>query len=228
MCVAVRYGECGFLGELIVIEDRRGRGIGRRLLESAIEYLHDAGCRSIYLDGEEKAIPLYERIGFRHICRSLRFCGQVRGRFHAQVRTMSPEDLDVVACMDREAFGADRRFFLEYRVGLFPRLCKVRLTDGEISAYCMGQPGRGVVSIGPWMVLDDVRRPMDLIESIAAETSGAKLRIGVLESNSRAVQKVRAIEDLSETVPSWRMVLGPDSRLGESTLLYAIGSPAKG
>lgn len=228
MCVAVTYGECGFLGELIVVPDRRGRGLGRQLLERGIEYLQDRGCRSIYLDGDEPAVPLYERIGFTHVCKSLRFRGRVQGRSHAHVRPMTLAEMDVVANLDRKAFGADRRFFLEYRRRLFPRLCKVILTGGAISAFCMGQPGRGVVSIGPWLVVDGVERPVDLLESVAAETGGTMLRIGILESNARAIREVRVLSGLAETDPSWRMVLGPDAGLGASAQLYAIGAPSKG
>ncbi len=228
MCVATAYGESGFLGELIVVPDRRGHGLGRRLLEHAIEYLRNRGCRSIYLDGDKPAITLYERIGFTHVCMSLRFRGRVQGRSHASVRPMTPAEMDAVARIDREAFGADRRFFLEYRLRHFPSLCKVILTGKAVSGFCMGQPGHGVVSVGPWLVASDVERPVELLESVAAETGGAVLRIGILESNSRALREVRALPELSETEPSWRMVLGPDTGLGASSELYAIGAPSKG
>lgn len=227
MCVGVSYGECGFLGELIIVRDRRGRGLGRQLLERGIEYLRGRGCRSIYLDGDEPAIRLYERVGFRHVCKSLRFLGRIQGRSHAEVRPMAAADIDVVTHIDREAFGADRGFFLNYRLRLFPRLCKTLVSGAAISGFAMGQPGNGVVSIGPCVILGDVE-PLMLLESIAAEAGGDDLRIGVLESNSRAASEMRALEGMTETEPSWRMVLGPDAGLGVSENLFAIGSAAKG
>jgi predicted N-acetyltransferase YhbS len=209
-CVAVPYGECGFLGELIVVKDQRGRGFGRQLLEHGIDHLHKRGCSSIYLDGDAEAVPLYERLGFRHVCRSLRFLGQVPKRSHPHVRAMTSADIDRVLAIDREAFGADRGFFLEYRLRLFPNLCKTIISSEGNLGFCMGQPGHGVVSIGPWLVVEGIERPADMIESIAAETGGMKLRLGIEEN------------------PSWRMVLGPDVGLGNSERLYAIGSAAKG
>jgi GNAT superfamily N-acetyltransferase len=228
MCVGVSYGECGFLGELIVVKDQRGRGLGRQLLEYCVEYLHNRGCRSVYLDGDYPAVRIYERVGFRHVCRSLRFLGQVQERPHEHVRPMTLADIDIVSRIDKEVFGADRRFFLEYRLRLFPRLCRTVITDGAISGFGLGQPGNGVISIGPWVVLDGVERPADLLESIAAEADGRKLRLGILETNSRALRELRALQGLTETEPSWRMVLGPDAGLGNSERLYAIGSAAKG
>lgn len=228
MCIAVSYGSYGFLGELIVVEECRGRGVGRRVLERSINYLQDRGCRGIYLDGDAPAVPLYERIGFRHVCKSLRFLGRIRGRRHDHVEPMSRTDMDAVCSMDRAAFGADRRFFLEYRLEHFPRLCKTLVEDGLIVGFIMGQPGHEVVSVGPWVMRDHDGRPIDLLEGLAAETGDDVLRLGVLSSNSRAVGALQSVRGLGEAVPSWRMVHGIDGKLGGSEQLYAIGSAAKG
>src|SRR5512136_2214277 len=75
ICVATGYGPCGFIGELIVSQEWRGRGIGRQLLESAVENLRSRGAASIFLDGVPAAVPLYERAGFRRVCRSMRLTG---------------------------------------------------------------------------------------------------------------------------------------------------------
>ena len=228
MCVAIAYETCGFLAELIVVKDRRGHGIGRQLMEHSINYLHGRGCRSIYLDGDTPAVPLYERLGFVHLCKSLRFLGRVPGVSDDSVRPMTREDIEVISPVDRRAFGADRRFFLDYRLGLFPRLCKVQIVAGEVAGYIMGQPGAGVVSVGPWVVADEVEHPLDLLESLAEEVGEDRLRIGVLESNASAVALLRSLPELTETEPSWRMVLGPDAGLGAAPQLFAIGSAAKG
>jgi len=228
MCVAVAYEKCGFLGELIVVKDRRGHGIGRQLMEHSIEYLHGRGCRSIYLDGDTPAVPLYERLGFVHVCKSLRFLGRIPGVSHDSVRPMTREDIEETSPVDRRAFGADRRFFLDYRLGLFPRLCKVQIVAGEVAGYVLGQPGAGVVSVGPWLVGDQVDRPLDLLECLAVDVGRDRLRIGVLESNASAVTLMRSLPELTETEPSWRMVLGPDAGLGAAQQLFAIGSAAKG
>jgi GNAT superfamily N-acetyltransferase len=229
MCTAISYGRCGFLGELIVVKEQRGRGFGRVLLERGIAYLHGRGCRSIYLDGDEPAVRLYERLGFRHVSKSLRFRIRVPPGTHPSVRPMVQEDFDRVSRLDRKAFGADRRFFLEYRMRLFPELCRTIVSGGMIVGFCMAQPGNGVTSVGPWLVGEDASvTPGQILQGLASEIGSMEMRFGALEVNSRAVATIRRLEGLSETTPSWRMVLGPDTGLGVSPHIYAIGSAAKG
>jgi ribosomal protein S18 acetylase RimI-like enzyme len=228
ICVATSYGTTGFIGELIVVEEMRGRGVGRRLLEHSIALLRKRGAKSVLLDGDLAAVPLYEKTGFRKICRSLRFIGKIRGKTHPHVRGMTPDDLGTILDIDRQAFGGDRSFFLHYWFGLYPRLCKVLVTNEDITAFIMGHHGNQIVSAGPWVVREGSEKAFDLIESLALESGDLDLRIGVLETNSEAVRAIRSSGTLKSQEPSWRMVLGEETSLASSDQCYAIGSAAKG
>jgi GNAT superfamily N-acetyltransferase len=228
VCVAVSYGLCGFIGELIVLKEFRGRGFGRRLMEHSMDYLRNTGCTSICLDGDEPATALYEKLGFKHYCKSLRFVGTMPGRNSSFVRPMIRADLEEIAAVDRVAFHADRHRYLERRLGFFPKLCKTLVLENRVAGYIMCQPGIGVTSVGPWVVPESVESPLDLLESIALEARDSRLRIGVLECNSRAVRLFRSIDTLEETTPSFRMIFGEETPLGISSQLFAIGSAAKG
>ena len=48
------------------------------------------------------------------------------------------------------------------------------------------------------------------------------------ETRETAVVAFRSVAGLSWQPGSWRMVLGPSDRLGNSPLCWAVGSPAKG
>jgi ribosomal protein S18 acetylase RimI-like enzyme len=228
ICVATAYETHGFVGELIVIPEARGQGIGARLLDRAIAYLRGRGVRNILLDGVVAAVPLYERAGFRKVCRSLRFSGTLAGRPHAHVRAMLRADLDAVLALDREAFGQGRRFFLERRLTLYPELCLVLLRDGAVAGYVMGRGRQGWASVGPWVVRPDVEHPVDLLESLALQVGGGSLGLGVLETNRAAAAAIRALGFAERADPPWRMALGPSSDLGTSLMAYAVGSPATG
>ncbi|MFZ2097751.1 MAG: GNAT family N-acetyltransferase [Anaerolineales bacterium] len=64
ICIATYYGKCGFIGELIVRPEARGRGVGAALLNHGIGILNRRGTETVYLDGVVKAVELYERNGF--------------------------------------------------------------------------------------------------------------------------------------------------------------------
>lgn len=58
------------LAKMTVSESVRGRGIGRKLLQFAIDHARAIGARRLYLESNTKAasaIHLYEELGFRHL-----------------------------------------------------------------------------------------------------------------------------------------------------------------
>lgn len=61
-------GQDGFIDELYVEAQERGKGIGRRLLNLALSEAKAMGIRALYLIAEEnnhKALSMYSRVGFR-------------------------------------------------------------------------------------------------------------------------------------------------------------------
>jgi GNAT superfamily N-acetyltransferase len=236
IAVATHYGENGFIGEIIVVPELRGQGIGRQLLDHAVNYLHRRRAHNVLLDGVLRAVPLYERAGFRRVCRSLRFQGRIPGRASPRARAMHPEDLPAVKAIDRLAFGDNRGFFLERRLRLYPDLCQVLEEDENIRAFILGrrmastedQPGGGMLAVGPWVVAPGVENPAELIESLAIAAGENDLTVGVLEKNERAAELLRSYGLVERQGVPWRMVLGFEAYLGASEQCYAIGSAAKG
>jgi GNAT superfamily N-acetyltransferase len=61
-------GPAAWLDEVYVEPSRRGDGIGRKLVEAAMQVARDSGCIALDLEvdaGHEAAERLYERMGFR-------------------------------------------------------------------------------------------------------------------------------------------------------------------
>ncbi|HEV8333755.1 MAG TPA: GNAT family N-acetyltransferase [Steroidobacteraceae bacterium] len=61
-------GPAAWLDEVYVELTRRGGGIGRKLVEAAMQVARDSGCIALDLEvdaGHEAAERLYERMGFR-------------------------------------------------------------------------------------------------------------------------------------------------------------------
>jgi ribosomal protein S18 acetylase RimI-like enzyme len=228
ICVATGYGDVGFVGELIVVPAARGRGLGRRLLDCALDHLHAQGARSIYLDGVVAAVPLYERAGFRKVCRSLRLAGEVTGCAVPDVRPIRPDEVYAVAALDCAAFGADRHGFLERRLRRYPELCRVAIVDGAPAGLVLGRPAGDWVSAGPWIVAPALARPTDLIAALLPPGTSDRIGMGILETNQPARSAAGDLGLSEQPDPPWRMVHGPDAGLGRSLQCYAIGSAAKG
>ena len=58
----------GFIYELFVLEEFRGNGISKRLIESGMEYLKQDGYSEVRLSvyAGNQAIKLYEKMGFKN------------------------------------------------------------------------------------------------------------------------------------------------------------------
>ena len=229
ICIATHYGESGFIGELIVRPQHRGLGLGAALLDEGVRRLQARGARTIYLDGVLKAVGLYERHGFRKLSRSWRFSGRLPASPQPQIFPMQSHHLPAVFALDRQAFGADRSFFLGRRWSLFPELAWVLLEDdGQLAGCILGRRGPGWLSAGPWVVLPHVPAPQRLLLSLAQAAGATPLSLGVLDLNQPACTLLGSLGFTPRPDSPWRMALGPDSSLGASSLCYAVGSAAKG
>ncbi len=228
ICFATLYGKSGFIGELIVRPEARGRGVGAKLLNHGVRVLKDRGAETIYLDGVVKAVELYERNGFHKVCRSWRFSGQLTGKPGSHVRRMAISDLEQVYALDRLSFGAERSFFLKRRLELFPELSHVMMDGGRVSGYILGRSGESWVSAGPWVVKEDTENPAELLSALALEAGDRPINIGILETNHQACDLVRRLGLKARLDSPWRMAMGSSSDLGASPKCYAVGSAAKG
>ncbi len=55
----------GQVGRMAVLADWRGRRVGARLLELAVDAARTAKCPSIFLHAQSHAVGFYERAGFK-------------------------------------------------------------------------------------------------------------------------------------------------------------------
>jgi ribosomal protein S18 acetylase RimI-like enzyme len=228
MCFGTAYEKFGYIGELIVEESARGRGIGSKLMQRAIDNLRSRGLQNIYLDAVQKAVPLYERLGFQSVCLSLRMNAEINGKRHEGVRPMKKMDLPAVESLDNEVFGDDRSYFIRHRLKKYPQLCYVQYEGSEINGFILGRQGRKHISVGPWVIDQSNQFPQYLIEHLALKTSNKKINIGILENNNVALAELEKLGFHNSPDHSVRMVLGNIPFPGKINQSYAIGAPSKG
>lgn len=228
MVDSTSYGDVGWVGNLVVLPQHRGLGIGASLMRSAIQHLKDSGVGSIRLDSVSKAIPLYRRLGFTEEYLSLRFTGIGRSCDVTGVEVMLKADLPDVLELDGMFFGASRARMLSRVLHDFPGLCYVARTGSLVVGYIMAKEGEGLRKIGPWIC--EPGRPgvaEALLQKIMDESVGGKLWVGVPEGNKASVEILGSYG--FEGLPSsTRMCHGDCTPIGDVRGVFGIGAADKG
>ena len=101
-------GRFAWIGMVLVDPDYRGRGIGTRLLEKAIDYLDGSGVPTLKLDATPQGKPIYKKLGFTEEYEVERWVL----RRSPGAKTSEPPgplpDFEGILKWDRVVFGADR------------------------------------------------------------------------------------------------------------------------
>lgn len=163
--VVTRYaGEHAALSMVLVATDHGGRGLGRRLVEHALE---NAGCPVVSLHATAQGRPLYEKLGFRSVARLTTHTGRFSsGELSGTTRAALRADLPAVVSADAEVFGADRgELWKDY----FRFSDQVRL-DGAGGFAATWRNVDGLV-VGP-VVADAVEGAKTLIGDLAVGADG--------------------------------------------------------
>ncbi|MDK4734865.1 GNAT family N-acetyltransferase [Rhizobium sp. CNPSo 3490] len=167
--------DCATINMVIVDEAMRGRGLGRRLMDAALQI---AGDRPLRLVATTAGLPLYQKLGFQETGTVAQHQG-LAGEIGAPVGTSAAtaDDLSSITQLDRLAFGADREKLISYlaQVGEFAVIRR----DGGVSGFaCLRPFGRGEV-IGP-VVAANIEDARKLIEHHIAARAGRFIRVDTI------------------------------------------------
>ena len=144
-----------WIGMVLTDPAHRRRGLARRLMEYALEFLERRRIEWVKLDAAEMGRPLYAKLGFEDECAIERWAatapaqGKLSASGVAPCSTACLVSLDSLApwsSMDRRAFGADRSRVLENLAR-----CETATVPGE--GFAMGRPGVDASSFGPCVAL---------------------------------------------------------------------------
>jgi ribosomal protein S18 acetylase RimI-like enzyme len=142
------HGQSGWIGNLIVAAELRGKGVGEALFRKAREALHAAGVRTVWLTASSSGRSLYEKHGFTSIDSVYRWSGNGRQR-HAektsQVDRAAPTD--PVHSIDQQVWGDRREMLLAATAGRGRLLL-------EDAGFVVVQPCGNALQIGPFSALD--------------------------------------------------------------------------
>ncbi len=222
------YGALGFVGNMIVAEAHRRRGIGSAILTAVTDYLEGAGCRRLELNATATGRPLYERHGFvsrGHSATGLLPRGAVASTdASVETRPATTDDLALLAAYDRPRFGGDRAGLLEMLLAMpGTSMVLAERRDRPVGfAWVRPEDPR----IGP-MVAEDPRVAASLLVEAFRIASGLEhVRLNLPPGNRPGAAW---LESLGVEIEPWdgRMARGEEIERREETI-YAMAVGALG
>ncbi len=161
---AVAYGDRGFIGNVIVHPAARRRGLGRMIMQAAIDWLADRGVRRVELDATVHGRPLYEQLGFVGTVPSWVLWGPMRAASTEQLAEQSSgyrvvaldaRQLNMIGSLDHAAIGGSRLALLECVCALEDtRGYVAHDAEGRAAGYVFVRPLEGErtgLRLGPWV-----------------------------------------------------------------------------
>ncbi len=237
MVTTTPYQAVGWIGWLYVAERCRERGLGVRLMQTAISYLQNAGMRTILLEGVVEAEPLYRRLGFRRqfITQHYRLDAAVVSRSadddgDLRVGPFDKAGLDDIVALDRAFFHQDRRRMFEIVIenenfgG-----CVLSINDG-LRGYLWWTRSEHNRQAGPCIIDSRDPRPNCLLSTLLEtafdmDDRPLYLRCPMVDSDRAALLVQCGAERVDyHTV---RMYLGEPYQ-AESPGVLSLGCPGKG
>jgi ribosomal protein S18 acetylase RimI-like enzyme len=170
---AIRYGTSGWIGNLIVRPDYRGRGIGSLLMGKALAALDEAGTATVWLTASRSGKPLYEKLGFTAIDVINRWVSTGLG---CSEPDQSRANRAAILDLDHAGWG-DRREAIIDAVISRGRLFAVD------DAFLVCQPCCDGTQIGPWGG-NAGSAPQLLARARAAAGDGARIYLDVPARNT--------------------------------------------
>jgi len=188
--IGIDYGGFAWIAMMLVDPAYRGRGVGRRLLEAAIDAV--PSHLPIRLDATPLGRQLYQRYRFedesalsRHVIDPANLVGRRAARTRpapCAVQPLTDADLAVVVEQDRDTFGGMRGAVLDWAFRGAPQYAYVVRSDsGGAIHYCLGRRGRVFDQIGPVVASEDGIAHA-LVSAALAAAAGRSVAVDVFDS----------------------------------------------
>ncbi|GAE36443.1 GNAT family N-acetyltransferase [Halalkalibacter akibai] len=174
------------IGMVIVNEDFRGMGLGKKATRKCIESVSKE--TTIMLIATEEGRPLYEKMGFhtvdyvhKSLCDNYIIGTKPMIDSDIAIEEFNEVDMDELLKLDEGAFGDKRTQFLMNRIKQSEKCLVVKDNNGTIVGYGLSIPGPINLILGP-IVAPDFQIASVLIDKLSSNHQG-KLRIDVPSGN---------------------------------------------
>jgi predicted GNAT family N-acyltransferase len=189
----IDYGsKLASIGMVIVRQDYRGMGLGRKATEKCLESI--PSCTTAMLIATEEGKPMYEKMGFssvdsiqKLICES--YEPSDTNYTSINIKSYNEEDLTHLIQLDEEAFGDNRRVFLMNRIKQSRVALVVKNSVGKVIGYGLSISGPVNLILGP-IVAPDSETAFALVDALVKNHQG-KLRIDIPSGNEDFISQLK-------------------------------------
>ena len=215
-----------WIGMVLVDPQCQRQGIGGHLLKEALAILQNE--ETIKLDATPAGREVYLKLNFTDEYRISRLKTIATGdRLEKSVALpIAEEDLNGIVSFDKNIFGADRRFLLEWMWKGAPQYAFVVKDNNEVQGYCMGRTGFNFIDIGP-IVAKDIHIAKQLVSSALRNCIGKPVVIDGLKLHNEWIDWLTAA-GFTEQRELIRMYTGKNNSPGKPQHQFSILGPEFG
>lgn len=192
--VVCLFGEVAWIAMVLVDVSLRGRGIGKALLQHALDFATRQGACSVRLDATPLGQPLYEQFGFVPQYVLTRYAGRlpasVDDRPADRVRLANSADYARILALDRAATHTDRSKFLVRLLAEQPDGVHVAERDGRLAGYYTTRAGSESRQLGPCIA--EPSAGADLLQHALRRLAGEAVLLDVPQQNQPAARLAQA------------------------------------
>jgi len=225
------FGSVAWIAMVLVDVTLRGRGIGRALLDRALEFLDERGIPSVRLDATPLGRPLYQTLGFVEEYTLIRHDGvPVVAEAAADpsakmtIRVLCAEHLERIVQLDRRITNTDRQALLRRLFVETPDQWHAAIEDETVRGFVAARPGSRAWQIGPCLATADAG-PLLLADALRRHT-GQRVFVDVPTDNPASLAVVQAAGLVAQR-PLYRMGRGVTMSENIEQLWSSFG-PEKG
>ncbi len=222
----IAYPPIGFIGNMVVAEAHRRRGVGTAVLDDVAAWLARAGCTRLELNASDEGVHLYARHGFASRGRSavarVPRATPLEGDPAVSTERATAGDVDRLTAYDRPRFGGDRRPVLALLLANPSCRTAIAERDGTVVGYAVARLDEA--RLGP-MVADTPGVAASLLRwAFAAMPGTDEMRLNLPPDNGVGAAWLR---DLGVAAEPWegRMARGPDVPRRDDTIYQMTVGP---
>jgi len=180
MLTTMCHGRTCWIGNVVVERALRGKGIGKLLVESALNFSALRGIKRTALLSRERTVGFYAGMGFHRDARFVGMSGVPDGSGnHPNVVPVTPALWTGVLALDRKACDEERRRLLRLLARDFAKYFLAYVEKGCVLGFIVGKPGRGLVDVGPWVAVSGRPDVASALFRALASSTGKRLEVYV-------------------------------------------------